>query len=184
MIVISFDIGIKNMAYCIASFNNGLEIKKLNKIDLNIHNKATIQNLIDNTIEFLDEIFHNELIMNNGECLKVLIECQMTSKMRCIQTTINTYFKMISKFENIDIETIYLSAKHKLDLTKKYPNYSLKDDCKSNYKNNKINAVSFANYLLDNKYINKDISQIIKNEKKKDDICDALLMIFYYFEKI
>jgi hypothetical protein len=183
MIVISFDIGIKNMAYCIASFNNELNIIKLNKIDLNIHNKSTIQNLIDNTIEFLDEIFHNEIILNDNECLKVLIECQMTSKMKCIQTTINTYFKMISKFENIDIETLYLSAKHKLDLTKKYPNFSLKDDSKSNYKNNKINAVSFANYLLDNKYFNNNISDIIKKEKKKDDVCDALLMIFYYYEK-
>ena len=38
MKVISFDIGIKNMAYCIASFNDKLEIIKLNKVDLNIHN--------------------------------------------------------------------------------------------------------------------------------------------------
>ena len=183
MKVISFDIGIKNMAYCIASINqNNLEIIKLHKIDLEIHNKATTQTFIDTTIEFLDNIFHNELMMNNEECLKVLIECQMTSKMRCIQTTINTFFKMISKFEGIDIETINLSAKHKLDLTKKYPNFSNIDN-KSNYRNNKINAVSFANFLLNSKYFNNDILDIIKKEKKKDDICDALLMIFYYYEK-
>jgi hypothetical protein len=182
MKVISFDIGIKNMAYCIASCKDNLEIIKLNKIDLNIHNKANIQTFIDTTIEFLDNIYHNELIMNNGECLKVLIECQMTSKMRCIQTTINMYFKMISKFEGLDIETINLSAKHKLDLTKKYPDFSNINN-KSNYRNNKINAVSFANYLLNFKYNDNNILEIIKKEKKKDDICDALLMIFYYYEK-
>jgi hypothetical protein len=182
MKVISFDIGIKNMAYCIASFKDNIEIIKLHKIDLNIHNKATTQNIIDNTIEFLDNIFHNEIMINNGESLKVLIECQMTSKMRCIQTTINTFFKMISKFEGFDIETINLSAKHKLDLTKKYPDFSNIDN-KSNYRNNKINAVCFANYLLNFKYNDNNILEIIKKEKKKDDICDALLMIFYYYEK-
>jgi hypothetical protein len=183
MKVISFDIGIKNMAYCIASFKDKLEIIKLNKIDLNINNKDTTQTIIDNTIDFLDNIFHNELIIDNTESLKILIECQMTSKMKCIQTTINTYFKMISKFEGLDIETINLSAKHKLDLTKKYPDFSNIDN-KSNYRNNKINAVSFAIYLLNFKYIFNDILNIIKNQKKKDDICDALLMIFYYYEKI
>lgn len=181
MKVISFDIGIKNMAYCIASYKDNLEIIKLNKIDLKIHNKDTTQTIIDNTIVFLDNIFHNELMLSN-EGLKVLIECQMTSKMRCIQTTINTYFKMISKFDGLDIETFNLSPKHKLDLTKKYPDFSNIDN-KSNYRNNKINAVAFANYLLNFKYNFNDILEIIKNEKKKDDICDALLMIFYYYEK-
>lgn len=181
MKVISFDIGIKNMAYCIASFNDNIEIIKLHKIDLEINNKANTQTIIDTIIDFLDNIFHNELMLNN-ECLKVLIECQMTSKMRCIQTTMNMYFKMISKFEGLDIETINLSAKHKLDLTKKYPNFSNITD-KSNYRNNKINSVSFANYLLNSKYINNNILEIIKNEKKKDDLCDALLMILYYYEK-
>ena len=137
MKVISFDIGIKNMAYCIASYKDNLEIIKLNKIDLKIHNKDTTQTIIDNTIVFLDNIFHNELMLSN-EGLKVLIECQMTSKMRCIQTTINTYFKMISKFDGLDIETFNLSPKHKLDLTKKYPDFSNIDN-KSNYRNNKIN---------------------------------------------
>jgi hypothetical protein len=183
MIVISFDIGIKNMAYCIAHFNDNLEIKILNKINLNINTNSNIQNIIDNTIDFLDHIFHNDILMNNNDVLKVLIECQMTSKMKCIQTTINTYFKMISKLEGLNIETIYLSAKHKLDLTKKYPNYSYINNNKNNYKNNKINAVNFAYYLLENKYLNNHIISIINNEKKKDDVCDALLMIFYFYEK-
>lgn len=171
------------MAYCIATINNNIDIHILNKIDLNISNKASVQTLIDKTIEFLEYIFHNEIKINNDECLKILIECQMTSKMRCIQTTIFTFFKMISKFENIDIEVINLSAKHKLDLTKKYPNFIINDNNNNNYKNNKLNAVSFALYLLENKYINNEILNVINNEKKKDDICDALLMTLYYYEK-
>jgi len=181
MKIISFDIGIKNMAYCIASFKDSLEIIKLNKIDLLIPDKS-IQSLIETTIEFLDDIY-NQINLNDDESLKVLIECQMTSKMRCIQTTINTYFKMVSKIEGIDIETIYLSAKHKLDLTKKYPNYIYSKEDKNNYKNNKLNSIKFTSYLLDEIYINDNIKEIIRKEKKKDDICDAYLMIIYFYEK-
>jgi len=185
MKIISFDIGIKNMAYCIASIDdNHLNLISLNKCDLNISNKSTIQNLIENTIEFLDDIFHNQLNFNSNDTLKVLIECQMTSKMKCIQTTINTYFKMISKTENLNIDTIYLSPKHKLDLTKKYPLYSYIDNNNiNNYKNNKINSVNFSLYLLNNFFINNNFINIISNQKKKDDLCDALLMVLFYFQK-
>ena len=180
MLIISFDIGIKNMAYCIADCNNDFNLISLNKVDLEINNKDNIQKLIDNTIDFLDDI---KIEIGEFDKLIVLIECQMTSKMKCIQTTINTYFKMLSKFEGLDIETIYLSPKHKLDLTKKYPDYSYIDKNDA-YKSNKINAVSFASYLLINKYSNDKFLKILCGFKKKDDVADALLMIIYYYEKI
>ena len=48
----------------------------------------------------------------------------------------------------------------KLDLTKKYPNFSNVNN-KSNYRNNKINSVSFANFLLNFKYSNNYILEIL-----------------------
>ena len=180
MKLIYFDIGIKNMAYCLANCDENLNLISLNKIDLKIGNKDNIQKLIDNTIDFLDEI---KIELGEFDKLIVLIECQMTSKMKCIQTTINTYFKMLSKFEGLDIETIYLSPKHKLELTKKYPEYSYIDKNDA-YKSNKINAISFASYLLINKYSNDEFLRILNGFKKKDDVADALLMVIYYYEKI
>jgi hypothetical protein len=177
--ILSFDIGIKNMAYCFSIIdNNNLKIEKLNKIDLNINKNANIQTIIDTTIEFLEITLNDDITINKNDKLVVLIECQMTSIMRTIQTVINTYFKMLGKYESFNIETIYLSPKHKLNIINKYG-----DKIHSNnYKQNKTDAIYFAKFLLENTYKNEDILNIFNNTKKKDDISDAFLMCIYYFE--
>jgi len=183
--LLSFDIGIKNMAYCFADVlyddnnNKKIIINNLNKIDLNISKKSNTQNIIDNTIEFLDITF-NELNINNNFKLIVLIECQMTSVMKCIQNVINTYFKVISKYEGLNIETSYLSPKHKLNIINKYEDKLVS----SSYKQNKLDAIYFTKYLLENVYTFDNILNIFLNTKKKDDLSDAFLMIIYYFENI
>ena len=198
--LLSFDIGIKNMAYCFVKVcDNGNEngngkkeivFKNLNKTDLNLSKKANIQNIIENTIEFLDNLINHELSIDIDDKLIVLIECQMTSVMRTIQTTINTYFKMLNRYESYQIETNYVSPKHKLNIINKY-----QDKVASNsYKQNKIDAIYFCQYLLENTYKDIDINSHANNEKKfidiynglkkKDDISDAFLMVIYYYEMI
>ena len=178
--LLSFDIGIKNMAYCFAVINdndndNDLIIKAIDKIDLNC-SKNNIQNIIDNTIEFLDDLMIKLNIENTKDKLIILIECQMTSIMRTIQTCINTYFKLISKHLNLDIETIYVSPKHKLKIMDTYG-----DTIASNkYKQNKVDAIYYTSHLLKTVYKNDEILTIINSHKKKDDLCDAFLMCVYY----
>ena len=178
--ILSFDIGIKNMAYCFIKANNKLELLNLNKVDLNLGKKSNIQTIIDATINFLDFVINEDLIIDSNEKLVVLIECQMTSIMRTIQTTINTYFKMIGRFAGFDIETVYLSPKHKLNIISKYEG---KID-KSKYKQNKLEAIYFCKYLLENVYIDKQFLEVYNSHKKKDDISDAYLMCIYYYENI
>jgi len=175
--LLSFDIGIKNMAYCYSIINNDNQINiiNINKHDLNCK-KNNIQNIIDNTIEFLDTIFI-DLNININEKIIILIECQMTSIMRTIQTCINTYFKIISKHQNINIETIYVSPKHKLKIMDKFPDIIVNDK----YKQNKLDAIYYATYLLNTIYKNETILNIINSHKKKDDLCDAFLMCIYYY---
>jgi hypothetical protein len=173
--LLSFDIGIKNMAYCYATIDTDFNIKKIDKVDLNCKNKD-IQNIINNTIEFLDEIMSGLFIID--EELVILIECQMTSIMRCIQTTINTYFKVVAKHQQMNINTIYVSPKHKLKIIDKYGEKIVNDK----YKQNKIDAVFYTNHLLTNIYKNDEVLAIINSNKKKDDLCDAFLMCVYYYE--
>jgi hypothetical protein len=174
--LLSFDIGIKNMAYCYSIINNNdLNIITVNKVDLNC-NKNNIQNIIDNTIDFLDIIF-NDLNIDTNEKIIILIECQMTSIMRTIQTCINTYFKIISKHQNIDIETLYISPKHKLKIMDKFPDIIVNDK----YKQNKLDAIYYTTHLLTTTFKNDNILNIINSYKKKDDICDAFLMCVYYY---
>ena len=179
--LLSFDIGIKNMAYCFAIINdndndnkNEFIIKKIDNINLNC-NKTNIQDLIDNTIEFLDDLMI-KLNIDNNEKLIILIECQMTSIMRTIQTCINTYFKIINKHLNLDIETIYVSPKHKLKIMDKFS-----DTIASNkYKQNKLDSIYYTTHLLKTIYKNDEILAIINSHKKKDDLCDSFLMCVYY----
>lgn len=185
MQILSFDIGTKNMAYCYARINDDkndnndkqLNLLNLNKEDLNVSIKDNTDTIINKTIEFL-EFLINELKINKDEKLIVLIECQMTSKMRCIQTVISTFFKMIGNYENYNIETSNLSAKHKLNIINKY-----EDKIGSNkYKQNKIDSIYFTKYLLENHYKNDKFLEIYNQTAKKDDISDAFLMIIYFYE--
>jgi hypothetical protein len=180
--LLSFDIGIKNMAYCYSIIgdndndnDNELNIKNIDKIDLNC-NKNNIQAIIDNTIEFLDDLMIKLNIEDINDKLIILIECQMTSIMRNIQTCINTYFKLISKHLNLDIETVYVSPKHKLKIMDKFS-----DTIASNkYKQNKLDAIYYTTHLLKTVYKNDEILTIINSHKKKDDLCDAFLMCVFY----
>lgn len=183
--ILAFDIGIKNMAYCyINSYkdneNYKIDFLNLNKVDLNLSKNSNIQKVIDNTIDFLDIIINDELTIDNNEKLVVLIECQMTSLMKTIQTTINTYFKVIGRFSGYNIETIYLSPKHKLNIINKYDG----EMQNSSYKQNKVEAVYFCKFLLENKYYNSHFLEIYNSHKKKDDLSDAFLMCIYYYENI
>jgi hypothetical protein len=177
--LLSFDIGIVNMAYCFASIddNKKLNLHSLNKVDLCLKKSSNIQKIIDTNIEFLEETV-NDLHINQNEKIVILIECQMTSIMRCIQTVINTYFKLIGKYEAYNIETVYVSPKHKLNIINKYDTKV----ASTNYKQNKNDAVYFTKFLLENKYENTHFLDVFNNMKKKDDISDAFLMIIFYYE--
>ena len=180
--LLSFDVGTKNMAYCFSicdndDNNNIFKVIDINKIDLNIK-KNNIQNIIDNTIEFLDDIMSSLNIDINNKMV-ILIECQMTSIMRTIQTCINTYFKIIGKHQNIDIETIYVSPKHKLKLMDIYPDTVMTDK----YKQNKFDSIFYTSHLLKTTFKDDKILDIINSFKKKDDLCDAFLMCIYYYSE-
>jgi hypothetical protein len=202
MLIIGFDIGIKNFAYCIleknaintrdsARFTAPTKILALENIDLQCRKNET-QKIIDRTIDLLDDILNQ---IETSEKIHVLIESQMTSAMKSIQTVINTFFKMQKKYQSLDIETKYLSAKHKLNLIEKYSNSQAHTHthayipnavlANTSYRQNKIDSVHFAKWLLgnkENKYYNEEILNKLCKAKKQDDLADALLMSIYFAE--
>ena len=180
--IISFDIGIRNFAYCIIQHtNNKTEIQYIDNLDL-LCRKNDSQKIIDRTIDILDDIFQTKLDLNDS--IIVLIESQMTSCMRAIQTVINVFFKLNARYQSLDIKTRYLSPKHKLNLIDKFKNeYDRPSQTASNqYKQNKLDSVLFGEWLLTHKYINDPILKKIKTFKKQDDLWDTLNMCIYYVE--
>ena len=187
--VISFDVGIKNMAYCVmeCNENNTWNIITLEKIDLGCNPKnAKTQKIVDATLDVLDDIIMTKIDISKK--IHVLIETQMTSIMKCIQTVINTFFKIQAKYQGIDIETHYMSPRHKLNLMEAYKDtYKPKiyGDNVNQYKRNKGDAIDFGEWLLVNKYnSNQDVLVSMQESKKKDDEMDSFLMAAYFVETL
>ena len=184
--IISFDIGIKNLAYCILTKDQDslLNIKCIEIVDLQCQ-KSDHQKIVDSMLNVLDDILTNKI--DSSLPIIVLIETQMTSIMKCIQTIINVYFKIHGRYQSLNVITKYVSPKHKLNLIKKYQGgeYKVKEDAiiySSQYKQNKMDAVNFGEWLLRGKYKNEDILKQMVASKKFDDEMDCFLMGVYYIE--
>jgi hypothetical protein len=181
MYVVSFDIGIRNLAYCILEYN---ELNKSHTlmtwrtVDLNAK-RHDLQGLVDSLIDLLDTILYDEIPDISQSHIQVLIEYQMTAVMKCLQTAVSVFFKMIKKYNNeVSISTAFVSPKLKLKMISQYPEYlglEKQDNISTKYKKNKIDSVMFATWLL--KYVYKDAValDVLQSHKKNDDLSDVYL---------
>lgn len=141
--------------------------------------KATPK-IVDATLDVLDDLLHDKL--DSSRPILVLIESQMTSVMKMVQTVINTYFKIHARYLPADIATRCVSARHKLELIERwersgqYTPQSASKRAATQYKKNKTDAVGFAQWLLTHKYPEVWLNAFLAH-RKKDDISDAFLMV-------
>lgn len=190
--VISFDVGLRHFAYAIFEVDKAQRkrrVKALELVDLQCR-KGNPQKVIDCVIDVMDAIMYDKLDMNKD--IVVLIECQMTAIMKCVQTVINAYFKISSRYNSMNVATHYMSAKHKLNLIHRYKDYPkaeqslvpiTKPDAKvTKYKKNKLDSVDFALWLLENKDMDAASAAKVRSLRKKDDVTDAFLMAVYHIE--
>lgn len=130
MIVISFDIGIKNLAYSIISFDNNsqkkaddkyyilklIQLQEWHKIDLQ-SSKYDLEKISQNLLEVLDNITYNEIGNIQNQNVHIVIENQPALKsptMKSIQIIIYTYFNTLCKYMNLTMTIKLISAKSKL----------------------------------------------------------------------
>jgi hypothetical protein len=177
MRIISWDIGIKNLAYCIL-VNNKIEkwdtislIKedeKVKKISLNTLTERLIKEIMSK-----EELFNIDyVLLENQPCLKNPI-------MKSLQIIIYTvYFLDKLKRKRIN-EILLINACNKL---KVYKGPVINLDVKSSYQKRKKLSVLHTQYFL------KETGQeeILKNinKKKIDDLCDTYLQGLYFYNKI
>jgi hypothetical protein len=174
---ITFDVGIRNMAYCVAVRTaETTEIRALRVVDLCCR-KNDPQRIVDATLDMLQGVMEDAV--DTTLPTQVFIESQMTATMKAIQTVINTFFKMMAKYEGLEITSKYLSPTHKLALMRDFPEYKPPDlATTSSYRKNKLDSVHFATWLLQQREDAKTLD-ILQAVRKKDDLCDALLMSIY-----
>ena len=170
MIYLSFDVGIKNLAYCQidTSIDNSIETDKWNIVDWNVVD-CSAKNYILKLIEEL------EAIPNLLDSDIILIEKQPSCnpKMRIISTAIYVYFTIRIQYENNKkIKLMYYSPKYKLRCC----NEKFEIKVKSKYAYNKKLAVYHTKYLLDKSIF----LEYFNSHKKKDDLADSFLQGLSY----
>jgi len=102
-----------------------------------------------------------------GEIDKIIIENQLTNRMKSIQGMLAQYFIMNNK---TDIQ--FISATNKLK-------YFIEEGKKTEYKERKKMGVEITNTILTNKNAQDHLSFFIKH-KKKDDLADSFLQGMWY----
>ena len=190
MIILSFDVGIKNLAYCqIDSYTS--DILDWNVIDCSVPRNDNV------IVKLIEEL---ESIPNLLESDTILIEKQpsFNPQMRIISTAIYVYFTLRLNYEKgTKTKILYYSAKNKLKLCNNTESLQNKNKQTSDgtlkgkkgkqksYYYNKKAAIEQTKIFIEDKinkknlWYNKYLSFFSKS-KKKDDLADSYLQALAY----
>ena len=180
MKILSFDIGLKNLAYCLCNFEDDKVLVDKWDVECLSNSKKPLP---------LDEL--NKLIINffdkNKDFLNVdhvLIEQQPTKNplMKNISVMIHSYFiirgiidKNINN-SNID-RVLFFSPKNKLKI---YDGPEIICTLKSKYSQRKKIGILQTKYFID-KFNLTNYKQFFESSKKKDDLADSFLQALCYY---
>ena len=177
--IVSWDIGVNNLSYCILDISeNKINIKKWDIIDIkngmNIKKEKmrifeNIPNILDTIPELLDAKY---VVIENQPCMK-------NPTMKSIQIIVYSYF-IIKGLQNKDSNIehiIFQSASNKLKVYKGPP---VEKKYKTKYSQRKFEAVKHTNFFLEN---DKENFDFFNSKKKKDDLADSYLQGLYFIMK-
>jgi hypothetical protein len=190
--VLSFDVGIKNLAYCYLTYSSSVEdplsftIQEWNVINIGTdatHNKIKYQS--DILFQKLRELFYSKAIDY------VVIENQPVLKnptMKSIQMMIYSFFKIMMLSQDKCVKDVVLvNACNKLKFATVILPRLLPDlqpmasdsniTCK--YKKSKYTAIQYTKELLRCKCMHTELT-FFNEFKKKDDLADTLLQGLYF----
>jgi hypothetical protein len=210
--ILSWDVGIINMAYCLLEVNDNkfkiLEWELINlipdhicntckkKANLSVNNEyyCTTHKIkgcikLFNGKNYDTEQLCIKLIKTLDEkpslldCTSVIIEnqpCLKNPKMKTVANCLYNYFLIRGVIDKKSIQNVlFISASNKLKI-KGYESELKEENCSSKYQYYKKLAKEFSNKLIEN---NPNYIEIIKSNKKKDDLSDCLLQGYYYIKK-
>jgi hypothetical protein len=186
MKILSWDIGMYNLSYCIIERKETESGMRDEIVDWNIVNLIEDEEMKKNKIRLFENIPRK--LQEYPQLLDVdvvVIENQPSLKnplMKSIQMIVYSYFLIVGKIvgggkedEQYYIERIeFCSASNKL-----------KNICKTkmNYNEKKKMAVEYTASYLKEKGDEKN-SHFFASHKKKDDLADSLLQGLYYLDKM
>lgn len=184
-VILSFDIGIKNLAYCLLQHRPEepprilrWAVKDISTLEEPVKGrkapKSTFDDVCNNLVAFLDDLLVNTV--PNDTKLTVLIENQPAFKaptMKSIQIFIFAYFKIKGHIPRM------ISASTKNTFMKKC-GYELKA---KDYKSNKQTSIQCITDHLE-KHGMASEQELLRGSAKKDDLCDAMLQAMAFMATV
>lgn len=180
--VLSFDIGIKNLAFCLFEYDITNPLVNFNIIEWDVIN------IVDETTNLGNDNMFLKLndLFEQTHLDYVIIENQPAMKnpvMKTIQVMVYSYFKQMQLLNGKAIRDIKMcNASNKLRYAMKLSpigELNLKTPETNKYKRNKEAAIAYALKLL---HVNEKTDNIafFTSFKKKDDLADTLLQGLYF----
>jgi hypothetical protein len=194
--ILSFDIGIKNLAYCLMykddtiDDNNNIKIIDWGIIQL-IEDGVKCKGV---SLDTITDVLYTKLqdIFIDSDITEVLLENQPVLKnpvMKSIQMILYSFFQYEKVIMGREINLIKLiNASNKLKLGKNLKEINNSEDIlkiNAKYTRNKKLAILYTNHFLKERLIENDYdkyNEIFNQHKKKDDLSDAFLQGLYYIE--
>ena len=164
--IISFDVGIKNLAYCILTPD--LEIIKWDVIDISGTDFNEQSKIL---FEKLKEI-HTSVEITISTCLIENQPCTKNPRMKSIQMMIYSYWILNN------INTHMVSAINKL----KVKNNTNKSE-KLSYTQKKKKGIELALSYIESTSQSSEIKDQFHKSKKKDDLADSFLQAISWLNK-
>jgi hypothetical protein len=189
--LLSFDIGIKNLAYCILKYNtednSDITIIKWNIIPLLDKNEKCKGFPLDELTKRMYEHLNKEFYSYDIDI--VLLENQPVLKnpvMKSVQMILFSYFQYQKIMLNREIKLIkFINAGNKLKVGRNFNeiNYNTEINAiKSKYTRNKKFAILYTDKILIDRLKDSKNNEYFNNHKKKDDLADAFLQAIYYID--
>ena len=164
--LISFDIGVKNLGYCI--LNKAQEIQYWEVIDLETTDETE-------SCIALVKAFDSRPHMLDIDTVLIEKQPSFNPKMKTISHIVQSYYIIRKMTDNEDaLDIIFTHPKHKL---KAYNGPVVEVKCKTKYNRTKRLGIEYTKRMVTGKWL-----EYFNKLKKKDDAADSYLQGIYYLK--
>ena len=187
---LSFDIGIKNLAYCLLEVDDSTEYRNIKILEWGVMDLAQGQKVKELDLmtihsRMIDELNNCDFLNSNSDINTAILEnqpCLMNPTMKSVQILLFASLWMRKEDGVIDIGKMAMfSARNKLEA---YDGPEIDfSHIKTKYTRTKKLSIAYTKYMLVESEQSQEMNELFENSKKKDDLADAYLQGLTYIKK-
>jgi len=187
---LSFDIGIKNLAYCLLEVDDSTEYRNIKILEWGVMDLAQGQKVKELDLmtihsRMIDALNGCDFLNSNSDINTAILEnqpCLMNPTMKSVQILLFASLWMRKEDGVIDIGKMAMfSARNKLEA---YDGPEIDfSHIKTKYTRTKKLSIAYTKYMLVESEQSHEMKELFENSKKKDDLADAYLQGLTYIKK-